>query len=169
MFDFIDFDKERFFSRAEKLIINDICLNAHLINKSIEIKLEENYTQKGKYTKGTTPFYRMAEYIKFTYKLTKRNKSRIVRINFDKFFYKNKKDYEWLLGLEDSYNFEKKNIFYLYDDERMSFPVSYIFISPGNNERTKIIEMEYNNHIVSEKCKKNLKKTIRDALNKILK
>ena len=169
MFDFIDFDKERFFSREEKLIINDICLNAHLINKSIEIKLEENYTQKGKYTKGTTPFYRMAEYIDFTYKLIKKNKSRIVRIKFDKFFYKNKKDYEWFLGLEDSYKFEKKNIFYLYDDKRSFFPVSYIFISSGNNEHTRIIEMEYNDHIVSEKCKKNLQKTIKDILNKTLK
>ena len=169
MFDFISFDKERFFSRAEKIVINDICLNAHLINKRIKIKLEENYTQKGQYTKGNTPFYRMAEFINFTYKLTKKNKSHTVRLKFDKFFYKNKKDYKWFLGLEDSYKFDKKHFYYSYDDERSSFPVSYIFMSSGNNEHTKIIEMKYNDHRVNEDCKKNFQKNIRDLLKKLLK
>lgn len=167
MFDLFDLDKERFFSRSEEIMINDICLNAHLINKKLKIKLIASGSQKGNYTKGTTPYYRMVEFKYFDYKITNKNKSNIVRVKFHKYFYKNKKDYEWFLGLEDSYSFDKKNFFYLYDDEKLSFPVSYIFMCSGHNKNTKIIEMKYNGYTVDDSCKKTFRKYAKDLLKKL--
>ena len=162
-----DFNKERFFNDHEKLILDKICLNLHDHLNNPDIKNFEQWSQEGKYTKAGTPFYWYSEFYDFTYKYKTYQRG----INFYKYFYKNKKDYENIKGLELSFSDEYSSGYW--DENENNFPATYIaihcpstFYQNLNIEGT-LVKMEYDGHMVAERCETKLKEETLKTVNKM--
>jgi hypothetical protein len=162
-----EFNKERFFSDHEKIILDKICLNTHLYLKKPEIQNIDSHTQEGQYTKAGSPFYWYSE-VKF-YKYKYKNLNR--EIQFSKYFYKNKKEFENIKGLELSYFSDHHKSFW--DESLTNFPISYLVIYCASNSYQNLnldasfIKMKYDNHMVSNECVELIQSETLKMLNKM--
>ena len=160
-----EFNKERFFSDHEKIILDKICLNVHDYLNNPDIKNTQQWSQEGKYTNASEPFYWYSESKEFAYSSKDKKRS----ITFYKYFYKNKKDYENIKGLVSAFFDEYSGVSsdHIWNAFENNFPVTNIIIHcPYRNIDASFVKMQYDNHMVSKNCENTLIEETLKMLNK---
>tara|TARA_R110000803_G_scaffold199165_1_gene263106 strand:- start:1538 stop:2035 length:498 start_codon:yes stop_codon:yes gene_type:complete len=157
-------DRDRFFNSYEENLIDRICLNAFKLLK-FQIKNKSKHKQNGPYTNNqSAPFYRYSEVVTYYYSFKKDKQKR--DIQFYKYFYKNEKQWEWFMGLADSFT----NRLFRYHVVK-DFPVVYWAINPNDTKiNGVIIKIEYGeNGIIEKKCETEIKRKTNTIIKNMFK